>query len=327
MAGYNDLVMGYIGNKRKLVKHIFKHLPKEHKVFLDLFAGSNIVGLTAKKQGYTVISNDVSPASHLSAKALVENHHFLIMPQLLFRKENPQNTLFRSNKDLFKLDEDQAILFDSMLDNAGNVADHYLILWVYAKFMPYNNLIDIKQKDAMTEGYWDAKKIADHKAWKRNFNMINKPLSFIDKYRNIFNKHYFRNGKENLALNLDWREAIKKAKNTDIVYCDPPYPGTASYDIFDWANIIATKGQKITYSNEWTSNKKFLTSYVELLQKTSNIRTFIMSIGNWDVNDLLSIGRKYRPNIQVQKISHKYNVNPHSKKKSEELILTDFGGI
>lgn len=64
--------MRYIGSKQLLVNEIKllleKHTDGTEKTFLDLFAGTNIVGQFFKKY-YTVLSNDLLYFSYVNAKA------------------------------------------------------------------------------------------------------------------------------------------------------------------------------------------------------------------------------------------------------------------
>ncbi|HEK0326948.1 Dam family site-specific DNA-(adenine-N6)-methyltransferase [Proteus mirabilis] len=67
--------MRYIGSKKLLLQHIKnmldKHTNGTEKTFLDLFAGTNSVGLFFKPH-YTIYSNDLLYFSYVNAKALIE---------------------------------------------------------------------------------------------------------------------------------------------------------------------------------------------------------------------------------------------------------------
>ena len=55
-------IMRYIGSKRSLLENIdnvlSKHIDGTEQTFLDLFAGTNVVGRHFKSR-YTIISNDI----------------------------------------------------------------------------------------------------------------------------------------------------------------------------------------------------------------------------------------------------------------------------
>lgn len=72
--------MRYIGSKRELLSAIdavvHKHATGNEETFLDLFAGTNVVGNHFKKQ-FTVYSNDLLYFSYVNAMATIENNGIL----------------------------------------------------------------------------------------------------------------------------------------------------------------------------------------------------------------------------------------------------------
>lgn len=73
-----DVKMRYIGSKKLLLQHIKnmldKHVSGTEETFLDLFAGTNSVGLFFKPY-YTIYSNDLLYFSHINAKVLIEGNY------------------------------------------------------------------------------------------------------------------------------------------------------------------------------------------------------------------------------------------------------------
>jgi adenine-specific DNA-methyltransferase len=71
--------MQYIGNKQSLVNSIF-NIMKENNVkgdiFLDVFAGTQSVGIFFKEKGYQVYSNDWQKYSYVLGKAYIENNAY-----------------------------------------------------------------------------------------------------------------------------------------------------------------------------------------------------------------------------------------------------------
>ena len=57
----------YLGGKRRLLGHIFKHVPKpaDAPVFVDAFLGGGSVSLYAKARGYRVVCNDIALRSQI----------------------------------------------------------------------------------------------------------------------------------------------------------------------------------------------------------------------------------------------------------------------
>lgn len=72
--------MNYIGSKFSLLDFIHNTIsdvtgynPGDNFVFADLFAGTGVVGASYRKQGCTVISNDIQYYSYVLNKYLIEN--------------------------------------------------------------------------------------------------------------------------------------------------------------------------------------------------------------------------------------------------------------
>ena len=69
--------MRFIGSKTDLLKDIEKiindNIFGNEQIFLDLFAGTNVVGDYFKKN-YTIISNDILYFSYINGKAIIENN-------------------------------------------------------------------------------------------------------------------------------------------------------------------------------------------------------------------------------------------------------------
>ena len=77
--------MWYIGSKQLLINEIKSLLEKytngTEKTFLDLFAGTNVVGQFFKRY-YTVLSNDLLYFNYVNAKATIENNGNLAFTNL-----------------------------------------------------------------------------------------------------------------------------------------------------------------------------------------------------------------------------------------------------
>ncbi|HEL1103045.1 TPA: DNA adenine methylase, partial [Streptococcus equi subsp. zooepidemicus] len=77
--------MRYIGSKKLLLTEIKtmldKHKTGDEEVFLDLFAGTNVVS-NFFKQYYTVYSNDILYFNYVKAKAIIENNSYLSFNKL-----------------------------------------------------------------------------------------------------------------------------------------------------------------------------------------------------------------------------------------------------
>lgn len=89
--------MRYYGNKTKLLPFITQvvntiNIPQD-PIFVDLFAGTNSVGMYFKQRGFQVISNDIKEYSYAIAKSYIElseEPSFLRLKDLLYVSSTKQ---------------------------------------------------------------------------------------------------------------------------------------------------------------------------------------------------------------------------------------------
>jgi adenine-specific DNA-methyltransferase len=78
--------MNYIGSKKSLLQFleesIYQVVGKKDFTFLDLFAGTGIVGQYFKSKGHKVIANDLQYYSFILNKNYIENHKILKFSKL-----------------------------------------------------------------------------------------------------------------------------------------------------------------------------------------------------------------------------------------------------
>ena len=99
--------MRYIGSKQLLINEIKSLLEKytngTEKTFLDLFAGTNVVGQFFKRY-YTVLSNDLLYFNYVNAKATIENNGNLAFTNLKkLGIDNPLTYLNNIEVDINKI--------------------------------------------------------------------------------------------------------------------------------------------------------------------------------------------------------------------------------
>ncbi|OOO00629.1 MAG: modification methylase [Epulopiscium sp. Nele67-Bin004] len=212
--------MNYIGSKYSLIDFLTEtinevtNIPSSKNIiFTDLFSGTGVVGATFKKQGYTVIANDLQYYSYI------------------LNKHNIENTRPLSKKFLEHLNNLRGVegfIYNNYCVGSGSERNY---------FTDYNG----KKCDAI--------RIEIENLY--NNNKINKPtyyyylaslINSIDKLANTvsvygaFLKHIKKSAQKDLdlellpiiegsrgkAYNCDANQLIKRIKG-DILYLDPPY--------------------------------------------------------------------------------------------------------
>jgi len=113
----------YLGAKVKHLTWICSHIPKNTKVVLDAFAGSQSVAFYMKQKGFRVLTNDFLNCNNQIGKSLIENKNEKLSEkdlQILF--QNNQNPVeFNLIEKVFKgifFEESECKFIDSFRSNA-----------------------------------------------------------------------------------------------------------------------------------------------------------------------------------------------------------------
>ncbi len=335
--------MRFLGSKQLLLSHIEQflkeHIDGDENTFLDLFAGTNVVGQYFKKD-YTIFSNDILFFSYVNARATIENNKALkftglqaigIENPLVYLQENA-NRLKKAKSNYYeeaytpsggsmyfsvengkRIDFIRGILDEWNNDYLITDGEYYYLLSTLIEAIPYVS------NTTGTYGaylkYWD----------KRAEKCLNlEPLEIID------------NGRENKAYNEDANKLVKKI-NADIVYIDTPYNNrqyASNYHvleniarhtmptlkgktkIFDWKNL------KSVYSIQ----SKALQSMEDLI-KNIDAKHVIVSYndeGIVSLDDLILLLEKYSIDglVDVRFIDYrKYTSKIRSKKTKVREVL------
>jgi len=235
-----DALPAWIGGKRRLAPLIFalcvEELPRERwcdTVLLDPFSGGGAVSLYAKAQGFRVVASDVAERSAVIARALVANSHVRLQrDDILSLFDEPAagypRVAGRYVPTVFS--EAQAEWIDRALavaDRRGEPARSLLLLVVIKLVLRLFPMSLPTATDA-------------HRAATGDFDGISpRRLGHYLKSRELLtpegvwalaeevNSGVFGGCGE--ARKGDAAEMIQSVP-ADIVYLDPPYPGTTGYD-------------------------------------------------------------------------------------------------
>ena len=225
--------MNYIGSKYSLIEFLETSIDKTLKlynetrrpcemVFADLFAGTGVVGGSFKKQGYSIIANDIQYYSYVITKHILENDGNL-------DKERCRQLIAELND----LDGEEGFIYKNY-SFGGTEGQEFRRMY----FSDYN----AKKCDAIRiaiENWLQQGKINEHEY----FFLLSSLLNSIDKYANTASVYgaYLKKLKKSAlkemeltalpvthgtaeckVYNEDISELIKNISG-DILYLDPPY--------------------------------------------------------------------------------------------------------
>ena len=244
--------VNFIGNKEKLSHWITKEFPNDSESVLDLFSGGCSISYAAKKLDKVVYSNDILKINYYLAKSLIENQKVKLDEKdldLIFSGKpfSGYMTENYSNVYYFKEECKELDLYRQNIEKIRNEFKKSLAFSLMRRAMirkrPYSrfNVLWEKVVQLRDENYSYEK----YKR-KRAYHNLSFKHHFFEEVAS-YNNAIFDNKKRNKAYNLDAFDALKKIK-ADVIYLDPPYPGTmndyhAFYGILD--NFILSKEKKI----------------------------------------------------------------------------------
>ena len=336
--------MRFIGSKQLLLENIedllAKHINGSERTFLDLFAGTNVVGSYFKKD-YAVYSNDMLYFSYVNARAIIENNKKLSFNGL--RKRGIENPLvfLQENADSFDFqgshyyEQAYTPTGDSMylsIEN-GKRIDYIretIEVWKNASwvtdgeyFYLLSSLIEAIPFVSNTTGTYGAYL----KHWDKR---ALKPLELMP-------LEVVNNRRKNRAFNEDANKLVSKVK-ADIVYIDTPYNNrqyAANYHlieniarnnkpmlngktkIFDWGSL----------RSDYAMKRNALKAMEDLLQNI-NATHVVLSYndeGLIPVNELIELMKKnsIEGKAEVEHINYrKYKSKiPSSKDDLNEVLI------
>ncbi|ARJ13151.1 DNA adenine methylase [Staphylococcus lugdunensis] len=323
--------INYIGNKQKLSSWIIKNLPTlKNNTILDLFSGGSSVSYELKKNKYSVISNDALYASFVLSKAIIENSEIFIEPYYLIEANNYDLTDNELNKYLWLSNR---LYFPHEIEEIAKLIEFSKTLDGYIKYMflsllrramirklPYSRMnITWENIVKLRDEEYSYKKYGRRRAY-HNLTFSELMLNDLENY----NQAIFNNGFDNIASQLDAKDALIKYKDiADLVYIDPPYPGTMNnynefYGIFD--QIF---NKQIQFTN-LTNKNEFLFNFNDLLRICSNYYSYAMISLNTNVKpnylEIIELLKQYGT-ISITEKKHNYQISGKANKNSNNEIL------
>lgn len=323
--------INYIGNKNKLTDWIVDNLPYKKGVVLDLFCGGSSVSYALKKNNYRVIANDALFSNYVISRAIIENKE-TVLDKSDFDIDIPNSEIskkynkikFLSNRLYF---DDEVKELAKLLCIADRMEGNKKFLFLalirrsmirkipYSRMnVPWDQIVKLRDED------YSYKKYKRRRAY-HNQSFMEHILENLSDY----NSAVFDNKKDNKAYNMDSFDFINKLKeNVDIIYMDPPYPGTMNkygdfYGLFDEMFDV-----NIEYTN-LSLNNQFLDNLENLIKKCINKTKYIVISENNktkpSVEELKNMLKKYG-SVKILEKKHQYKVtNKDNKNESYEVLI------
>jgi DNA adenine methylase len=196
-----------MGNKTRHIKHFINYIPKDYNTFIEPFVGSGALLLHLKPNKWII--NDIN-------KEII-GLWLIVLNSLDYILKYLKN--FGNKYTKIKTIEEKVIYMKKLTEKLNNLneCNEKYVLWMILNHTQYRGTLVIKNN-------------------KYIFNTINNashniPFLIKEKYFNLLkNINQYLNGTSGKVYNTDYKNILKKVKENDFVFLDPPYLELKIYD-------------------------------------------------------------------------------------------------
>lgn len=322
--------VNYIGNKKKIVDWIVQLIPNDVISVVDGFSGGGSVAYSLKLSGYKVIANDMLYSSYEINKALVENDDITLSYVHLERankykasKNVKERLSFLSQKLYFPNEVEELAKLLSYAEECLSGYEYSLYLSLLRRAMirklPYSRMnINWDNITKLRDEKYSYEKYGRKRAY-HNQSFIEHMYSAIDEY----NLAIFKGKRSATVEQLDILDLLKEHPSEDLLYMDPPYPGTMNnYDAFYGA--FDDMFEKHINHIDLTKSDSFMRYMEKILDVTSkNYKYAMISLNNSikpSFSEFVKMISRYG-DVEIFEKKHNYQLSgSKAKDKNLELI-------
>ena len=334
-----DALPPYFGGKRRLVGHIFKHLPpaSEAPVFADAFLGGGSVSLYAKGRGYQVRCNDIAERSVVIGRALVDNDEVTLTdPDLLRLFTDIDHDGFCAGRlapDVVV--EHHAAFLDQLMAHAKATpgTKGWLLRLAAIKVLfalrPMGNFGAKTIVHQLADGDFDGIKPHFLRCPAASLSLSH-PLEVVRQVAPAINRGVFSNGLAHEVHHGDVLDFVSGI-DADILYCDFPYPGTLDYGVALRPLDEMLAGHALQPERSRFSRDDALGFIDETLARATHIPTWAISLGGpvVELDALAEVVGRYRRNVHAEAIAYAHLASlatEDNAARNRELLVIGTGG-
>jgi len=284
----------YFGGKQRLCPVIFREIAAVHPprtwpqlTFIDAFMGAGSVSLYAKAQGFKVLANDLARRCHLVGKAIIENNSQKLSDEdlgLLFAERNGYDNFverfyvphtFRPKVAQF-LDKAFANLRDADLGEIHQALLYTALIRFMLMIRIGGQMTNRAWCTNMTAGNYDAITPGQLKRSQLQLEGIPRRIRRVQQHINggifIGQAQAFQEDA------LTWMPE----QQADIVYLDPPYFGSTSYEANYYHLDCILEGKRLPRYQHSPFNRREAAwmSLVQMFDAADHIPTWVFSFAD-----------------------------------------------
>jgi adenine-specific DNA-methyltransferase len=331
-----------MGSKYRLLPWIFDVLGQlEFKTAVDAFSGSGCVAYLLKSMGKRTVANDFLNFCSTLSRATVENSSAKVskvdISRLLAERGAHGDLISRTFEGIFYTSEDLRFL-DRVCANIASLGNPY------KRALAMSALLRACVKRQPRGVFTVAGDPARYKDGRRDLE-----LSLLDHFVEqieVYNGAVFENGQQNAALRAD--VFAIPAKGVDLVYLDPPYVPRADdncyvkrYHFLEglscyWDGLEILEDSKVRKIRKPVTPFSYRREALEAFDRlfahfsASTIVLSYSSNGYPDLDVLLSLMRRHKPEIRVHERSHRYHFGTHDavrRARVQEYLVVGIGSV
>lgn len=337
----------YFGGKRKLIPWIFSHLAQaipphqwQDLTFIDAFMGGGSISLFAKAQGFkNILTNDWSFRSQLIGRALLENQATTLNREDVLKLTCPfpveekgfitetfsPSVLSRRHAEAL----DCGFYWAHQTQDPTKQALQILLLWhILLSYVCFSTSIGTSNRpfaeclDGLRN--WDS--LNPKRFQDGSLTALLKPTwHLLESKRKTINRGVFGG----TCVQLFQQDALTFIQQVqgDILYLDPPYPGTLSYENSNRVLDSILSGKPLSAPSPPSSFSKSPEALETLLDASQHIPTWLLSYGNktCTLEDLIHLVQRHAAGRKVIGFSKTYAHMPHvsspNRSNEEYLVL------
>lgn len=336
----------YFGGKRKLLPWIFGRLfevlPRSEwssLTYMDAFMGGGSISLMAKACGFKkILANDWSERSQVIGQALLVNNRQKLSQEVIFKATSPLErsgvieqtycpSVFSTrharvlDQILAQVDQSQDLTQKSLLR---------LLLWHCAvdsvcfptslgtSNRPYAEALDgLRAWDSLNPKRYLDGSIA---------HLVSPTWSKISRIRDKINASIF--GGSEVQLSRMEATAFIAQNHGDVLYLDPPYPGTLAYEKANQVLDSILFG-KDAVSQEISSFSSSPEALHPLLEAAKHIPVWVISYGNkvLELPELIEMVKRHRANVVGFARSYQHLAHVSKNSNNQELLVIAKGSV
>lgn len=322
--------INYIGNKEQISNWICKRIPKDVETVFDAFSGGCSFAYEAKRKGYQVHTNDVLYINYLIGISLIENNKITLTEEdtnIIFSGKPKKGFMYKNYTNVHFF-EDECMQLDRYRINIEKLKNKFkkslaliLLRRSMIRKMPYSrfNILWKKVIQLRDEEYsynlYKRKRAYHNKSFKNHF----------EANLNDYNEAIFDNGNKNKAYYGNIFNNVDKV-SADLIYLDPPYPGTMN-DYFGFYSLLdnyALSKKTKKFKNNFMDRKLAIEEFDKLFSKLSHFKYWFISYNNQSYpnkTELYSLLKQHSKNVKIIEKDHVYKITGKEKKKKNKEIL------